>query len=114
MVVGAANPTHTYWTLPARVANREEVLTALRAAGFDATARSSLVPIASPNNGLANGHRRAAWLDETIFLPNGDDMPDRQWQRMISVLCDVARAVPAPEPRRMRERLTPARVSVPL
>jgi hypothetical protein len=63
---------------------------------------------------LANGHRRAKWLDETIFLPNGDDMPDREWQRMTSVLCDVARAVPAPEPRRVRERLAPARVSVPL
>jgi dTDP-4-amino-4,6-dideoxygalactose transaminase len=114
MVVGAENPTHTYWALLARVANRQEVLTALRAAGFDATARSSLVPIAGPHGGLENGHRRATWLDETIFLPNGDDIPDHEWQRMSSIVCDVARAVPTPEPPRARERLAPARVSVPL
>jgi perosamine synthetase len=112
MVVGAENSSHTYWALPARVANRQEVLTALRAAGFDATARSSLVPIAGLLDGSAKGHRRATWLEETIFLPNGDDMPDREWQRMSSVLCEVALAVPAPEPRRVRGRLAPARVSV--
>jgi dTDP-4-amino-4,6-dideoxygalactose transaminase len=114
MVVGAENSSHTYWALPARVANCPEVLAALRAAGFDATARSSLVPIAGPLDGLANGHRRATWLEETIFLPNGDDMPDDQWQRMSSILCEVARAVPAAEPPRRRERLTTSRVSVAL
>jgi dTDP-4-amino-4,6-dideoxygalactose transaminase len=114
MVVGAENPTHTYWALLARVANRQEVLTALRAAGFDATARSSLVPIAGPLVGMVNGHGRAAWLEETIFLPNGDDMPDCEWQRMSAILSDVARAIPTPEPPRLRERLAPARVSVPL
>ena len=114
MVVGADNPSHTYWAFPVRVANRKEVLSALRGAGFDATARSSLVPIAGPHDGLANGRRRAIWLEETIFLPNGDDMPDGEWQRMSSVLCEVARAVPAPEPRRVRERMAAARVSIPL
>jgi dTDP-4-amino-4,6-dideoxygalactose transaminase len=114
MVVGAENPSHTYWALPARVANREEVLSALRAAGFDATARSSLVPIAGPEDALANGHQRATWLDETIFLPNGDDMPDSEWQRMSSILRDVGRAVSTPEPRRARERGARSRVSVPL
>jgi dTDP-4-amino-4,6-dideoxygalactose transaminase len=114
MVVGAENPSHTYWALAARVANREEVLSALRAAGFDATARSSLVPIAGPEDALANGHRRATWLEETIFLPNGDDMPDSEWQRMSSILREVGRAVPTPEPRRARERGARSRVSVPL
>jgi dTDP-4-amino-4,6-dideoxygalactose transaminase len=114
MIVGAANPSHTYWALLARVSKRQEVLTALRAAGFDATARSSLVAIADPSDRLANGRRRATWLDETIFLPNGDDMPNGEWQRMSSALVEVARPVPAAEPRRVRERITPARVSVPL
>jgi hypothetical protein len=112
MIVGAENSSHTYWTLPARVANRAEVLAALRAAGFDATARSSLVAIAEPKDRLTNGHRRARWLEETIFLPNGDDMPDGEWQRMSSILCDIARVVPKPEPRRVRGRLAPSHVSV--
>jgi dTDP-4-amino-4,6-dideoxygalactose transaminase len=114
MILGDENPSHTYWALLARVANRTEVLAALRAAGFDATARSSLIAIAGPNDRPANARRRAAWLGDTIFLPNGDDMPDGEWQRMSSILCDVARAIPAAEPRRLRERLAPSRVSVPL
>jgi hypothetical protein len=114
MIVGAENPSHTYWAIPMRVANRAEVLAALRTAGFDATARSSLVAIGDPNGRSAYGRRRAGWLDETIFLPNGDDMPDREWQRMSSILCKTARLVPSAEPRRLRERLAPARVSVPL
>jgi perosamine synthetase len=111
-VVGAENASHTYWALPVRVANQQEVLTALRAAGFDATARSSLVAVCDSNIASAD-RRRAAWLDDTVFLPNGDDMPDREWQRMSEVLREVARVVPSPEPCRLRERLTPPRVSVP-
>jgi dTDP-4-amino-4,6-dideoxygalactose transaminase len=113
MVVGAENPSHTYWTLPIQVANRMEVLGALRAAGFDATARSSLVSIVGPHDRSANGHQRAAWLDETIFLPNGDDMPDGEWLRMSTLLRDVARAIPVLErPRRRRFPVAPP-VSVP-
>jgi hypothetical protein len=41
-------------------------------------------------------------------------MPDDQWQRMSSILCEVARAVPAAEPPCRRERLTTSRVSVAL
>jgi dTDP-4-amino-4,6-dideoxygalactose transaminase len=113
MVVGADNPSHTFWALAARVSNRQEVLTALRAAGFDATARSSLVPITGPHDGMANGQRRATWLDETIFLPNGDDMTDGEWLRMSTLLREIARAIPVFEPpRRRRFPLAPP-VSVP-
>jgi perosamine synthetase len=113
IVVGAENPSHTYWTLPIQVANRMEVLTALCAAGFDATARSSLVAIAGPHDRSANGHQRAAWLDETIFLPNGDDMPDGEWLRMSMLLREVARATPVLEPRRRRRFPIALPVSVP-
>jgi hypothetical protein len=32
----------------------------------------------------------ASWLAETIYLPNGDAMPDHEWQRMAAALRDVA------------------------
>jgi dTDP-4-amino-4,6-dideoxygalactose transaminase len=95
MIVGAQNPSHTYWAIPVRVANVAETLVALRTAGFDATARSSMVRLADPRDPPAGECRHANWLEETIFLPNGDNMPDAEWIRMAGVLRNVARVVVA-------------------
>ena len=97
MIVGARNPSHTYWALPARVANVAETLFTLRTAGFDATARSSLVTVAHAHNRLPLPGRSAKWLEEAIFLPNGDDMPDAELARMAEVLQSVAQVAPADE-----------------
>ena len=32
----------------------------------------------------------ARGLAEIVFLPSGEDMPDREWERLISVLQEVA------------------------
>lgn len=95
MVVGAANPTHSYWVLPLRIANGDVVVAALRAAGFDATCRSSLVVVADKRE-LSVARRDeeiAPWLKETVFLPSAEDLPEREWQRMIEVVRQMA--VPA-------------------
>lgn len=88
MVVGDNNATHTFWVNPIRVANREAVVTALRAAEFDATTRSSLdvVPESSP----VYEAQLAPWLGETVFLPDGENMTDREWERMIGIVREVA------------------------
>jgi perosamine synthetase len=94
MIVGDENASHTYWVVPVRVANREAVLAALRTAGFDATARSSLIVVQSADGPSTEDSPIAPWLAETIFLPGGEDMPDHQWERLIAILREVAFPVP--------------------
>ncbi len=90
MVVGGQNETHTYWVMPLRVANAGEVLAALQRAGFDATSRSSLIVVRPPGEAPSDRPTFAPWLDETIFLPNGHDIPDSEWKRVSLILGDVA------------------------
>jgi dTDP-4-amino-4,6-dideoxygalactose transaminase len=91
MVVGGQNDTHTFWVMPLRVANTAEVLAALRRARFDATSRSSLIVVPAPGQADGSPPASALWLAETIFLPNGHDIPDSEWKRVSLILRDVAR-----------------------
>jgi dTDP-4-amino-4,6-dideoxygalactose transaminase len=95
MVVGSENNSHTYWVMPVRVANREAVLAKLQTAGFDATARSSLIVV--PPTDAVSPHELpiASWLAETIFVPGGEDMPDEEWELLIAILREVAFPVPS-------------------
>jgi perosamine synthetase len=95
MVVGDENASHTYWVVPVRVANRDAVLAALRAAGFDATARSSLIVVPPAEDSSPDDSPFAPWLAETIFVPGGEDMPDDQWELLIATLLEVAFPVPS-------------------
>lgn len=101
MVIGGQNETHTYWVMPLRVANTAEVLDALRRARFDATSRSSLTVVAAPAPTDGEPATSAPWLAETIFLPNGHDIPDSEWKRVSLILREVARVAadrPSAEP----------------
>jgi len=95
MVVGDENGSHTYWVMPVRIANRDAVLAALRAAGFDATARSSLIVVPAANGSSLEDSPFAPWLAETIFVPGGEDMPDEQWELLTAILQKVAFPVPS-------------------
>jgi dTDP-4-amino-4,6-dideoxygalactose transaminase len=91
MVVGGDNPTHTFWVAPVRVANPDDVAAALRRAGYDATRRSSLI-VVPPGNGAGDEDRPiATWLNEIVFVPNGNDMPEQEWQRLVAILQKVGR-----------------------
>jgi dTDP-4-amino-4,6-dideoxygalactose transaminase len=95
MVVGDENTSHTYWVVPVRVANRDAVLAALRASGFDATARSSLIVVPAADSAAPDDSPVAPWLAETIFVPGGEDMPDEKWELLITILLGVAFPVPS-------------------
>jgi hypothetical protein len=95
MVVGDENTSHTYWVVPVRIANRDAVLAALRAAGFDATARSSLIVVPAAEGASADESSLTPWLAETIFVPGGEDMPDEKWDLLLEILQEVAFAVPS-------------------
>src|SRR5262249_2072102 len=90
MVVGDENSSHSYWVVPVRVANREAVLPALREAGFDATARSSLIVVPVSDGTSLEEPPLASWLRQTIFVPGGEDMPDEAWELVIAILLEVA------------------------
>jgi dTDP-4-amino-4,6-dideoxygalactose transaminase len=110
MVVGGQNESHTYWVMPLRVANVAEVLAALQRAGFDATSRSSLIVVAAQETVARSEPECASWLAETIFLPNGHDIPDSEWTRVSIILGNVARVAATPP---KREPVANVRVSVP-
>jgi len=82
-VLGAADPFHTFWVLPVRVDSPAYAVERLRAAGFDATGRSSLAVVSAARD---QSRCLAPWLRDTIYLPNGDDMGDDEFDRMLSVL----------------------------
>lgn len=107
MVVGGENPTHTYWVLPIRVGNRDVLVEKLCEAGFDATGRSSLVVV-----GDMSAHEFAQvevpWLNEVVFLPSVETMPEREWQRLMEVVERVAMPIAKPV---SRELLASASVS---
>lgn len=109
MVVGEQNSTHTCWVFPMRVGNGAEVLIAMRRAGFDATTRSSLIVVPNKNGSPVDDAPLAPWLREIVFLPGGEDIPDRDWQRLISIMQDVACAA---ESSSTRELVAMSRVSV--
>jgi len=109
VVLGAQNPSHTYWVVPVRVANRDEILTTLRRAGFDATARSSLAVVRTQGNSTDYEPRLAPWLAETVFLPGADEMPEAEWERLIAILRRIARVA---EPRSTSELVALPGVSV--
>ncbi|HEX5472336.1 MAG TPA: DegT/DnrJ/EryC1/StrS family aminotransferase [Lacipirellulaceae bacterium] len=101
MVVGAQNPTHTFWVAPVKVANPDEVVRRLRNAGFDATRRSSLIVVPAATEPAGYESALAPWLNEIVFVPNGNDLPDEEWERVISILQEVAVAVPMREKREL-------------
>jgi hypothetical protein len=114
MIVGGLNETHTYWVMPLRVANVNDVLTALKRAGFDATSRSSLIVVPPPAGRNGDQHVTAPWVSETIFLPNGHDMPDSEWKRASIILRNVAHVpTPTPASAQVREPAPVLPVSVP-
>ncbi len=102
-VIGGENPTHTYWVFPIRTRD-DSIVESLQAAGFDATRLSSLVivaPGADEDAAPSSSQRLAAWLDETVFLPNCDAMPDAEFDRLATLLAGLAvDEKPAPHQKR--------------
>jgi dTDP-4-amino-4,6-dideoxygalactose transaminase len=112
-VIGGENATHTYWVFPVRTGNRQ-VIDSLQAAGFDATRLSSLVivPFAEERGRHDSQQRQlATWLDETVFLPNCDSMPEAEFDRMAAILSTVI-GEPVPPLHAKREPADRSRVIV--
>jgi hypothetical protein len=88
-VLGAENDSHTYWVSAVYLENADETIAALRRAGFDATRCSSMV--VAPAGDQPGDEPLAGWLADTVFLPSSEQMPAREWARLLSELRGVAR-----------------------
>jgi dTDP-4-amino-4,6-dideoxygalactose transaminase len=100
-VIGSGNATHTYWVFPIRIpAENAGVIERLQLAGFDVTRLSSLIVVPRPPQAAA-GPPLASWLEETVYLPNCEGMPDEAFERMASILnSSLSVPVSLPQPNR--------------
>jgi hypothetical protein len=72
------------------------MITALRAAGFDAMEGRSLAPVEHPEDpGAGNAVAREV-VARSVYLPFRDDMPDTELDRMAEVVRGVDRPPGAP------------------
>ena len=69
--------------LPVRVSNADAVVGELRTAGFDATRLSSLSVV----------DRESHWLNQIVYVPGGDDIPESEWRRQAAIVRQVAQPV---------------------
>jgi perosamine synthetase len=101
-VIGGGNATHTYWVFPIRTTDAK-LVAELQEAGYDATRLSSLIVVPRPAAASepASAPKMAAWLDETVYLPNCDAMPDAEFDRLSAILCkSLVDLAPAPHAKR--------------
>lgn len=84
---GSASRPHSYWVFPLRVDDPPRIVAALREAGFDATADSSMQPVeATDGRPEAAPDTARLLLKSAIFLPLYGEMPEAEIRRMASVL----------------------------
>ena len=82
----AANP-HSYWVFPLRVSDPPRIIAALREAGFDSTADSSMQPVeATDGRTEAAPETARVLLKSAIYLPLYGQIPESEIRRMASIL----------------------------
>lgn len=84
---GAAGSPHSYWVFPLRVDDPPRIVAALREAGFDSTADSSMQPVeATDGRPDATPETARLLLKSAIFLPLYGEMPESEIRRMAGIL----------------------------
>ncbi len=84
---GTSLHEHVHWVFPILVDNPEEVIAALRKAGFDATQGQSMATVAPPADRPEITPCRAAnVLAAMVYLPIYPEMPERAIRKMARVI----------------------------
>ena len=93
---------HTHWLFPIAVANPDEVITALRARGFDATSGSStLIALETPEHEQPPGFVPRAsqqLMRHVVYLPISQHIPEHELVRAARALNDTAKPLQLPAP----------------
>jgi perosamine synthetase len=77
---------HNHWIVPIRVANRAEVIAALREAGFDATAASSTLTVIDPPDGRAAPERARLAMRQLVYLPAYPEAGEQACEEMADIV----------------------------
>jgi dTDP-4-amino-4,6-dideoxygalactose transaminase len=99
---GHANPHNTWWLFPVYTDNKSELVTDLRAEGFDATASSSQLCAMEGEDGPAVDCED--FMDGTVYVPVYAGIPNDALDRLAAILRHHAQAtvptnaLPAEEP----------------
>jgi perosamine synthetase len=87
---GASAESHTYWVFPVVAENPDEMLAALRRAGFDATQGQSMCVVPTPDQrGDMQAPLAADTLARIVFLPIYPEMPERSVRKMARAVLRV-------------------------
>ncbi len=104
---GHANPHNTWWLFPVFTENKTELVTDLRAQGFDATASSSQLCAMEGEDGAAVDCED--FMDGTVYVPVYAGIPNEALDRLAATLRQHAQATQSLEALPMEEpELEPA------
>lgn len=87
--LGDASPVRTHWVMPVVAVEPDTVCGALRAAGFDASALSSLIVVDGPDHGSNTLVRQA--MDRLVYVPVSPPHLDEMVDRLCSAVGDEHR-----------------------
>jgi dTDP-4-amino-4,6-dideoxygalactose transaminase len=89
---GRSMESPTYWVFPIVVENPNEVILALRQAGFDATQGQSMCAVPPPpNRPELTPYVASHLLEKSVYLPIYSAMTESAVRKMADVVCRVAR-----------------------
>ncbi|TDP63592.1 aminotransferase class V-fold PLP-dependent enzyme [Bradymonas sediminis] len=90
---GCGTRAHSYWLFALVVANPDELINALRAAGFDATSGSSTLAVVATRRPDAMRVSEACYgMEHVVYLPLYPQMPARGLEQMAGVINEVGQA----------------------
>jgi dTDP-4-amino-4,6-dideoxygalactose transaminase len=86
---GVASAEHSFWVFPVCVRDSAPVLTALREAGFDASAGSQLRAVPAADGSLQSTPNAARITTESVFLPLYPELTDSAVDRLADILSSL-------------------------
>ena len=98
---GGLAPSRTHWLLPVLVSDPEELVSALRRRGLDASrVTSSIAPVPAPPEFPRLVPEEAdRMMSQVVFLPVYPELPEEALDRLADVVEEVAGVDPRPEDR---------------
>src|SRR5688572_18430551 len=86
---GVAAAEHSFWVFPVCVRDSAPILTAVRAAGFDASAGSQLRAVPTADGSLQSTPNAARITTEAVFLPLYPELTEPAVDRLADILTSL-------------------------
>jgi dTDP-4-amino-4,6-dideoxygalactose transaminase len=86
---GVAAAEHSFWVFPVCVRDSTAILTAVRAAGFDASAGSQLRAVPTADGSLQSTPNAARITSQSVFLPQYPELTEPAVDRLADILTSL-------------------------